>query len=68
MFLVLCRCKIVYPLQFTQMVLITYVNDPILGAVSVGTADVQSGAISHRLYHSDVVPTVEVLEQTQAVY
>jgi hypothetical protein len=39
----------------------TYVDDPVLGVVSVGPADVEPAAIAHRLYDSDVVAAVEML-------
>lgn len=42
----------------------TYVNDPVLGAVGVGAAHVEA-AVGHGLNHADVVPAVELLEQSR---
>lgn len=41
----------------------TYVNDPVLRVVCIRAANVKSLAVSHRLNDSDVISTIEVLQQ-----
>lgn len=36
----------------------TYIDDPVLGIVGVGTADVKAGSISHRLDNSNVIAAI----------
>jgi len=40
----------------------THIDDPVLWAVRVGSAHVQTAAISHWLNYSNVVPAVEMLQ------
>jgi hypothetical protein len=42
---------------------ISYIDDPILWVVGVGTADVQTRAITHQLDDANVVPTVVKLKE-----
>jgi hypothetical protein len=51
------------PIALKLKLFMTYVDDPVLGVVSVGPADVEPAAIAHRLYDSDVVAAVEMLEK-----
>lgn len=44
----------------------TYVNHPVLGCVRVRAAHVKPIAVSHRLYHSYMISTVEMLEREKS--
>ena len=41
----------------------TYVDDPVFGIVSVGTADVEPGSIAHGLDDADVIATIVKLRR-----